>query len=431
MSAASVKHLGPTQVEMEISIPAEELEAARERAFRTLVKRAKIPGFRPGKAPRKIFEAQYGAETIAERAMEDIVPRAYSQAVRENDLDPLEQPQLEMLPREGEDPVRVRATVAVRPRIELKEYKGIPIVSAHRTATEEEFDHTLAELRRRHATLVPVDRPVRLGDVPTLDYEGKIDGVPFAGGKAENHSTEIDADRFISGFVEGIVGMKAGERKDVEAIFPEDYGNKELAGKKAAFTVLVHENKVLELPELDDEFAKRFNPEGTLETFKTDMRKRLNDEAERRARESMKSAVLEKLIERHDVPLPPAMVEREAESILEDLKRRVSQADVSWDAYLAEVQKTEEALAEEHLAEARRRVKLTLLIEAIAKAEDIEATAEELDEELTVLAQRYGRRKHEIVEMLRPTMGAFIGGIVRSKTVDFLLDQAVPAESTP
>jgi len=416
---------------MEISIPAEELEAARERAFRTLVKRAKIPGFRPGKAPRKIFEAQYGAETIAERAMEDIVPRAYSQAVRENDLDPLEQPQLEMLPREGEDPVRVRATVAVRPRIELKEYKGIPIVSAHRTATEEEFDHTLAELRRRHATLVPVDRPVRLGDVPTLDYEGKIDGVPFAGGKAENHSTEIDADRFISGFVEGIVGMKAGERKDVEAIFPEDYGNKELAGKKAAFTVLVHENKVLELPELDDEFAKRFNPEGTLETFRTDMRKRLNDEAERRARESMKSAVLEKLIERHDVPLPPAMVEREAESILEDLKRRVSQADVSWDAYLAEVQKTEEALAEEHLAEARRRVKLTLLIEAIAKAEDIEATAEELDEELTVLAQRYGRRKHEIVEMLRPTMGAFIGGIVRSKTVDFLLDQAVPAESTP
>jgi trigger factor len=429
MSAASVKHLGPTQVEMEISISPEELEAARERAFRALVKRTKIPGFRPGKAPRKIFESQYGAETIAERAMEEIVPRVYSQAVRENDLDPLEQPQLELLPREDDDPVRVRATVAVRPRIELKDYKGIPIVSVHRAATEEEFDHTLAELRRRHATLVLADRPVRLGDVPTLDYEGKIDGVPFAGGKAENHPTELDADRFIAGFAEGIVGMKAGESKEVEASFPEDYGNKELAGKKAVFTILVHENKVPELPELDDDFAKRFNPEGTLETFKADMRKRLDDEAGRRARESMKNAVLEKLVERHEVPLPQGMVEREAEAILEDLKRRVSQAEVSWDAYLAEVQKTEEALREEHLAEARRRVKLTLLIEAIAKAEDIEATAEELDEELTVLAQRYGRRKHEIVEMLRPTMGAFIGGIVRSKTVDFLLDQAVLAES--
>jgi trigger factor len=302
MSATSVKHLDPTQVELEISISPEELEAARERAFRTLVKRAKIPGFRPGKAPRKIFEAQYGAETIAERAMEDIVPRVYSQAVRENDLDPLEQPQMELLPREGEEPVRLRATVAVRPRIELKDYKGISIPSALRAATQEEFDHTLVELRRRHATLLPADRPVQVGDVPTLDYEGKIDGVAFAGGKAENHPTEIAEGRFIPGFVEGIVGMKAGESKDVEATFPEDYGNKELAGKKAIFAILVHENKVPELPELDDDFAKRFNPEGTLETFKADMRKRLDDEAERRARESMKGAILEQLVEKHEVP---------------------------------------------------------------------------------------------------------------------------------
>jgi len=183
MSAASVKHLGPTQVEMEISIPAEELEAARSAPSVPSLSARRFRDFARAKRRARFLKRNTARKRSPSARWKDIVPRAYSQAVRENDLDPLEQPQLEMLPREGEDPVRVRATVAVRPRIETQGYKGIPIVSAHRTATEEEFDHTLAELRRRHATLVPVDRPVRLGDVPTLDYEGKIDGVPFAGAR--------------------------------------------------------------------------------------------------------------------------------------------------------------------------------------------------------------------------------------------------------
>jgi trigger factor len=424
MSATSVKYLDPAQVELEIAISPEELEAARERVFHILVKQAKIPGFRPGKAPRKLFEAQYGSQGIAERAIEDVLPRVYSQALRENDLDPLDQPEWELLPQEGGEPLRVQATVLVRPHIELQAYTDILVPAPRSTATDEEVEKTLAKLRRSHATYMAIDRPVQLGDVPTLDYEGKIDGVTFEGGKAENHPTEIAEGPFIAGVVEGIVGMKAGETKDVKVYFPEEYGRKELAGKPVVFTITVHENKVPQLPDLDDDFARRFSSEGTLASLRADLRARLNFEAEHRARESVKALILEQLIERHEVFLPQALVDREAESILVEMKNRVTQGGLSWEAYLAETSKTDELLADEHLTEARRRVKLSLLLGAIAKRERIEATKEDIDAALTVLSQQYGRHKHEVEKMLHPNKGAFIEGIIQRKTVDFLVSRS-------
>jgi len=210
VTAATVKRIDPTQVELEISISQEELDAAREVAFKQLVRNVRIPGFRPGKAPRKIFEAQYGSNVISDRAMDALVPEAYNRALRENDLQPIDEPQMELLPEEEGQPVRLRATVNVRPEIELREYKGIALSGPSTAVSDADLNRSLEALRHESATHVPVDRPVAMGDVATLDYEGRIDGVPFEGGAAQGQATEILEERFIPGFAQGIVGMSAG-----------------------------------------------------------------------------------------------------------------------------------------------------------------------------------------------------------------------------
>jgi len=430
VSAATVKHLDPTQVELEISISREELDAAHERAFRDLVKNVRIPGFRPGKAPRKIFEAQYGTTAVRERAMDAIVPKAYSQALQENDLEPVDHPQMELLPEEDGEPVRVRATVTVRPQIELGAYKGIAIEGSSTVVPEERYEEALAGLRKEAATLVPVDRPVAEGDVPTIDYEGKIDGVAFEGGTAEGQPTEIVADRFIPGFAAGIVGMRAGETKDVEAHFPADYGNADLAGKIAHFTVRVLENKIAELPELDDDFAKRFgNDEATLASLRDELRNRLEANARLVQRRELTPALLEKLKALHDFPLPPVLLEREAEGLAGEARSYVERAGVSWEEFLEKQGKTDDALREEYTREAENRVSTSLLLEAIAKAEEIMATTADIEMEIAQLGRQYGQPREAIVEMLRPNLDAVVANIVRNKTIEFLLDHAQISEA--
>jgi trigger factor len=431
VTAATVKRLDPTQVELEISISQEELDAARERAFKQLVRNVRIPGFRPGKAPRKVFEAQYGPEVISERAMDALVPEAYNRALRENDLQPIEEPQMELLPEEEGQPLRLRATVNVRPDITLGEYKGIPLSGPSSAISDADLERSLDALRHESATHVPVERPVALGDVATLDYEGRIDGVPFEGGKADGQATEILADRFIPGFAQGIVGMSAGESKDVEAVFPEDYSNKELAGKTAVFSITVHDVKIPEYPELDDEFAKRFDPKADMATLREDLRTRLAASAKMRGRRVLAGTLVDELLARHDFPLPPLMVEREAASLLEEAKSYVARAGMTWEDYLTQQDRTEEAVLTEYGSEAQKRVKSSLLLEAIAKAEKIEATSKDIESEIASLSRQYGQPREAIIEMLRPNFPALVNGIVRSKTVDFLLDQAQITETPP
>jgi trigger factor len=432
VSAATIKRLDPTQVELEIAIPKEELDAARERAFRHLVKNVRIPGFRPGKAPRKIFEAQYGTSAIEERAIDSVVPGAYSKALAENDLVPVDEPQMELLPEEEGQPLRVRATVAVRPEIELHDYKGVEVEGPSIAIGDEEVEAALEGLRKESATLVPVDRPVATGDVPTLDFEGKIDGVAFQGGKAEGQPTEIDAERFIPGFTEGIIGMKAGETKDVEAQFPAGYGNAELAGKTAVFTVTVHDNKVPELPELDDEFARRFaGPEATLDTLRAELRERLEAGARARRRRAVSGPILEKLGASHAFALPEVLVERNVQALESEAREHVARDGREWEAYLTDRGKTEDELRAEFRTEAERRVKTTLLIEAIAKAEKIQATPQDVEAEVRQLSREYGQPREAILEMLRNNYGALIDGIVRTKTLEFLADHAAVSEIQP
>lgn len=406
------------------------MREAEERAFRRLVKNAKLPGFRPGKVPRKVFEQAYGAGTITSEAMEDVVPAVYAKAVREHDIDPVDRPKMELLPEEAGLPTRVKAVVDVRPEIKLGEYKGLPIKSEPVTVTDEDVDRALTALARDRATLVPAEREARLGDVVTIDYEGKIDGVAFEGGTAQGQQTELSEERFIPGFATGIAGMKVGETKDVEAKFPDEYQQADLAGKTAVFTITLHEVKELELPPLDDELAKAVSQNETLDALKGDIRKRLESVAESRRRREMGNQVVEDLINAHDFPLPEVMIEREIDSMLSDGAGMAARMGMSYDDYLKAVGKTEEDLRKEYRSDAERRVKGTLILESIAKAENIQATPADIQSELQALAQQYGQPVDRIRQALGNNLLSLMDGIVRNKTVDFLVDNA-KVEATP
>ncbi len=426
----TLKSLAPTQVELEIPILPEELAAAEERAFRKLAKKAKIPGFRPGKAPRRVFEQQYGSHTVANAAMEDIVPEAYSRAVKEHELDPVERPHMEVLPPQEGVPVTIKAVVSVRPKFSLGEYTGLPVQREPVVVSDGEVERSLESLARERATLVPVDRPVQLGDIVSVDYEGTIDGVPFEGGTAKGQTLEVAEDRFIPGFAAGIVGMKSGEAKTIETQFPADYSNAELAGKTATFSITVHEVKELELPKLDDEFAASVSTSKTLDALKSDIRNRLGAIAEGKVKKSLSNQVMQQLLEKHELPLPEIMVERELESLLEDAQRFAQRMGLTWEQYLTKTEKTEESVREEFRAEASRRVKGTLLIEEIAKKEKIEATPADVEAELAGLAAQYQQPRERILEALRPNIATLIQGIVRTKTVDYLVEHATVTQAS-
>jgi len=427
---ATLNKLSPTQVELLIAISPDEMREAEDRAFRRLVKKAKLPGFRPGKAPRKIFEQAYGAETISHEAMEDVVPTVYAKAVREHDLEPVDRPHMELLPGEEGAPPRVKAVVQVRPAIELQEYKGLKLTRTLSVVTDEEVERSVQSLARERATLVPVERAAKLGDVVTVDYEGKIDGIPFEGGSAKGQTTELNEGRFIPGFAIGIAGMRAGETKDIEAIFPESYQQETLAGKTATFTITLHEVKELELPPIDDDLAKAVSDHQTLEELRADIRKRLEAVAQARAQRELGGQAVEELVKVHEFPLPAILVEREIENMLGDTASMAARMGISLDDYLKTAKKTEEQLRDEYRAEAERRVKATLVLEAIGKVEKIAATPADIKDELQSLARQYGQPVDRVRQALGNNVLPLMEGIVRTKTVDFLVEHAKIEEAT-
>jgi trigger factor len=431
---STLKPLDPTQVELEISITPEEYTAAQDAAFRKLVRIAKIPGFRPGKVPRKIFENAYGPQGIIERALDDLLNTKYPAALEEHGIDPLTRPTVEVVPAEDESqPPHYKAVVAVRPEFEPKDYTGIEITDAPETATDEQVEEALQQMRREAATLIPVDRPAQLGDTVTMDYEGKVDGVAFEGGTAHGQETELREDRFIPGFVDGIVGMTAGQTKEVPVTFPDPYSNEDLAGKAAVFTIAVHEVKEPELPEFDDELAKRVSREESLDGLRAEVKRRLDETVKRNARRHLQGQLLDKLVAANDFPLPDVLVERELGSLMTESQQYVTRAGIPWEDYLAQSGKTLESLRQDARPEAERRVKTTLLVEAIAKKESIVATQEDVENELAALSAQYGQPREKIIEALQANVPALIDGIVRTKTIDRLIEQArrVPATAEP
>jgi len=401
-------------VSLEFSLNETELAAAEDRAFRRLAKNVRLPGFRKGKVPRKIFEQNYGSDTITSEAVEEVIPEVYAQAVREHDLQPVERPKIEVVEESGGRPVRLKATVEIRPAFTLGRYKGVEVVRPAATVTEADVDRSLEALAKERATLVPVERPARLGDVVTIDYQGSIEGKPFEGGHGEGEVVELAEGRFVPGFAAGIAGMHSGETKTVEVSFPESYPVSDLAGKPASFMVSLREVKELELPTVDDEFAKTVSENQTLTALRDDLRQRLEAIATGRGRRAAGNAIVARLLAEHDFPLPGSMVETELNHLVEDFSASAPQAN-----------KSEAELRSELRAEAESRVKGALLIQAIAKAENISATPADVAAEIQALARRYGQSAPQIRKALGNNVLSLMDGIVRNKTLDFLIDNAV------
>jgi len=381
--------------------------------------------------PRKVFEQTYGVHTIEEQAMEDVVPEAYAAAIREHALEPVARPTIELMPEEEGKPTRVKAIVEVRPDIALGKYKGLPVSRPIIEISDEDVELSLKQLARERAMLVPVERPAKLGDVVTMDYTGTIEGTPFEGGSATGQVTELDGRRFIPGFADGIVGMSAGDTRDVQATFPADYQQAHLAGKTAAFAIAMHDVKELELPPLDDEFAKHVSETMTMDELRADVRGRLEVITAGRLRRDAGNQAMRQLLEDHDFPLPQTMVSGEVERMLEDTAGEARRTGLSLEEYLKSVDKSEEDLRTVLRADAVQRVKGTLLIEAIAKAEGIEATPADLEAEIAALARQYGQPVERIQEALGSNLLSLVDGIVRNKTLDVLIDNADVTAGAP
>ena len=424
MSESTLTRLAPTEVQLDIPISPEEIRAAEERAFRKLSRNAKVPGFRPGKIPRRIFEQQYGGDVIHSRAIEDVVPEAFSRAVREHELAPVDRPKVEVIPSEDDGPLHLKVHVVVRPPIELLPYEGIALERQPVTVSDQDVERSLQSLARDQATLVPVDRPAQHGDFVVLDYEGKVEGEAFEGGRAEAQTVEVSEERFIPGFAAGVVGMRTGDVKDVRVTFPAAYPNAELAGKDAEFHIVVHEVKEMELPPLDDSFAQGVSSHKTLEELRADVRRRLEAIAENKTRKQLEQALTEKLLEMHDVPLPGIMVDREAQNLASDAQAFAGRLGLSWNDYLARAGKSEDEMQVELRKEAEQRVKAALLLAAIANAEKILATPGDIQRELAAMAERYGQPPQRIREALGNNVASLMEGIVRSKTIDWLIEHA-------
>jgi trigger factor len=424
---ATVRKLAPTEVELDIEVSAPDFEAARERAFRKLVKQYRLPGFRPGRVPRPIFERHIGSEAIDHQAVEDVVPDAYSKALKEHNLDPVDRPHFDLERLDDGKSLRIKATVSVRPDITLADYRGIPLDKQPITVTDEEVERSLQALRRRAAALEPVEnRGIQAGDVVTMDYVGTIDGEPFEGGTATNHTTEVTSEKFVPGFAEQLFGARPGDLKTVNVTFPPAYHAEALAGRDARFEVTIHDVRSPILPELDEAFVKQVSDHETVDALRADIHKRLVAVGEAQAREGMQKHLIAALLSKHEFPLPLVLVDREVESLLSDAKSYMQSIGRQWSEYLAAKGVDEKGLSLEYRAEAERRVKTALILEEIARAEGIDVTTADLENELDHLARSYGRSREAMIEVVRRNtgFGPLIDSVRKQKTIEFLLQQA-------
>ena len=383
-------------IELVIQVSAEDFEAAINRVYNREKKKIMLPGFRKGKVPRKMIERVYGENVFYEDAMEETYPAAYEQALKETGIEPVAYPKLE-IQEVGEDGYTFKALVTVKPEASIKDYKGLPIAKAEVNVTDEDIAEELKVYINRASRLVSVDREAREGDTAVIDFEGFKDGVAFEGGKGENYSLELGSGSFVPGFEEQIVGMKAGEEKDIDITFPEEY-TPELAGAAVVFKVKVNEVKETQAPEVDDEFAKDVSEFDTLEEFKKDLGEKLRQRRQDQADREFETAVVDALIEKLECEVPEAMVEYRADQMMNDYTARLQNSGIPVEDYLRIMGLTMEDLRAQSKTAAERAVKSALALEAVADAEKIEVTDEDVNAEIARLAQEYSLSEEKIRE---------------------------------
>ena len=427
MTVKSCEKLEKSRVALTIEASAEEFEAAVNKAYLKMRGKINVPGFRVGKAPRKIIEKMYGEEVFYEEAVNIILPDAYEDAVKEQKLDVVGYPEVE-LESCTKDGVVFKCTVAVYPEVKLGQYKGLEAPKAEVKVAAADVNARLKEMADRNSRLVSVERAVKKGDTADIDFEGFDNGVAFDGGKGENFDLEIGSGSFVPGFEEQLIGMKAGEEKDIDITFPENYAP-ELAGKPVVFHVKVNEVKVKEVPAVDDEFAKDVSEFDTLKELKADIKKKMTAERTEAAQRAFEDVLMAKVAEGVEAEIPHEMVELQAERMMEQFKQQLAAQGIPFDQYLKLTGTTEADFRKQADGPAAEQVKMDLAVEAIIKAEGLEATDEDVENELKNMAEKYGMDLETVKKYLRPE--DVKEQVIREKAVKVVADSAVavaPAE---
>ncbi len=412
---------------LEITVSAEQLEQGMMKSYLKNVKKFNIPGFRKGKAPRKIIEKFYGEAVFYEDAINEVCPEAYDEAVKVHNLNPVDRPDIDIVEIESGKGLVFKAEVTVKPEVKLGLYKGIEAAKKEYNVSDEDINKELDTMREKNARIVEVtDRPVKQGDTATIDFKGFVDDVQFEGGTAENHKLEIGSGQFIPGFEEQLIGKELGEEVDVNVSFPEQYRNEELAGKPALFKVIIKEIKEKQLSELDDELAKDVSEFDTLDELKADIRRKKEEEASRLAKQQYEDEVINKVVENTEVNIPDVMVSSQATNMLRDFDYQLRHQGLNLESYMKYMNKDINELKEAYKPMAYNRVKTQLALEEIAKLEGIVASEEDFNEEIEKTAKQYNQEVEKFKSALKEDDIEYIkDGIVVQKTIDFLVQNSV------
>ena len=424
MSSKVEKTENANEVKIEVTVEASKFDEAIKRVYFQSAKYFNIPGFRKGKAPLQIVEKYYGKEIFYEDAFNEIAPVALEEVVKENNLEVVSRPNIEITQIEKGKDVIFTAIMQTKPEAELGKYKGIEIKKIEYNVTDKDIENELKQMQERNSRLVTVeDRAVKKGDIAVIDFEGFVDDKAFEGGKGEDYELEIGSNTFIPGFEDQVIGMQIDEGRDVKVKFPEEYFSKDLAGKDAVFKVTLHEIKKKELPKLDDEFAKDVSEFDTLEELKNDIKEKKEKENADKTKYETEDAVIKAVCENLKVEIPSGMIETETENMLKDIEQRLSYQGLKLDQYLKMMGKTEEEMKKEYEPQAIDAIKSRLALEQVIKAEKIEATDKEVEEKVEEMAKNYGKTADEFKN--NENIKAYLKqGILNEKAVDFLVKNA-------
>lgn len=429
--SVQVENLEKSMAKLTVEVSAEELEKALQGAYLKQKKNISIPGFRKGKVPRVMIEKMYGPSVFYEDAANALLPEAYSKAADESGLDIVSRPDIDVVQLEKGKTFIFTAEVAVKPPVTLGQYKGLEVPKSDLTVSEEEVEAELKKEQEKNGRMIDVDdRPAQKGDTVTLDYAGTVDGVAFDGGTATSYPLVLGSGSFIPGIEDQLEGVSIGEEKEVHVTFPEDYHAEDLKGKEAVFTCTIQKISRRELPELDDDFAMDVSDFDTLEEYKADLRQELEKKKEESAKRSKEDAAVQKAVENASMELPQAMISTQAEQQVENFARRIQMQGMKIEQYLQYTGQTLEDMRKQMEPQAIQQIQTRLVLEAIAKAEDIQISEEKLAEELEKMAKMYGMEADKLKEIMGDKeMDQLKEDLAVQEAVTFVADQAVEVEA--
>ncbi len=413
---------------LEVEVSSERFSEALDKAFKQVVKRINVPGFRKGKVPRRIFEMRFGIESLYQDAVDVLLPEAYQEAVDETGIEPVDRPSVDVVQVEAGKPFIFKATVTVKPEVKLGDYKGVEVEDQSAEVTDEDLQAELDNIRASHAEIdVIEDGEVETGDTVNIDFLGTVDGEAFEGGEAENYQLEIGSGTFIPGFEDGVVGMKVGEERDIAVTFPEEYHVKSLAGKDANFHVTLHDIKRKRLRELDAEFVQEISDFETVEDYVADVRSKLADRKEAQRKQAIENEVIQAVVDRAEVEIPKAMIEHEVDHQIQNFSQQLQMQGIPFDAYLEFTGMKEEEVRTQFSSDSERNVKTGLVLEAVAAAERIEVTDEDVEAELQKIADSAEMPLDRVKSMLGmrdPEFNGMKNDLKMRKTVEFLVENS-------